>query len=80
MIIDFDLELAQLGVSVGSGRVVTRGGRKVTITNWESVINNSYPIIGKLEGEDIIRSWTEEGRYYHDDRTDFMDLFIEELC
>lgn len=57
-----------------SRRVVTRDGRAVKIhcTNYDS----RQPIIAQVEDHNFSRSFTEDGRYYIDDRNSPYDLFF----
>lgn len=78
-LMSFDIELAQLALFAGTGRIVTRGGKEVEITCWNNPVNSNYPIVGKIVGENAARTWTKEGNYYEYSSADFKDLFIEEL-
>ena len=50
MIFDFDPELARLAVIAGTGRVVTRGGDPVEITQWDDG-SDIWPIRGNVHAE-----------------------------
>lgn len=79
-LLPFDIELAKLAQATGSGKIVTRGEEEVIITKWNDSINPVYPLVGRVGKRKVIRSWTTEGKYFSDRRTDFLDLFIKELC
>lgn len=50
MILDFDPELARLAVIAGTGRVITRGGDPVEITQWDDG-SDVWPIRGNVHAE-----------------------------
>ena len=50
MILDFDPELARLAVIAGTGRVVTRGGDPVEITQWDDG-SDIWPIRENVHAE-----------------------------
>ena len=57
-----------------SKKVVTREGRTVKIycTNFSSC----QPIIAEIEGHNSSHSFTQDGKYYIDDRNSSYDLFF----
>ena len=77
VIIPFDIETAQLVTASETGKVITREGKEVTITNWNSNVPQ-YPILGKINfiGSPMTRSWTIDGKLIYGMRST-MDLGIE---
>lgn len=78
--LEFDIETAKLALAVGSGRIVTRSGHEVEITNWD---NNAkyYSVEGIVMDlyTSTLTTWTKKGIHRIDGISNF-DLFIEELC
>ena len=83
MILDFDIETAILAVNCGTGRIVTREGREVIITCWNSGDLYHYPIKGYIPSiSNCPVYWTNKGKYTiasASSDSDY-DLLIEELC
>lgn len=83
-LLELDKETAILGIKCGTGRVVTREGLPVDISNWD-VLPNHY-IIGTVPEsfsgviKPVTITWTSEGKYWGDGGESKYDLFIEELC
>ena len=78
--IPFDVETAKLALLVGTGRIVTRDGRPVEITGWDDS-HEIWPVVGIIVDPYSEESWTREGRWGPNPKTDTkFDLFIEELC
>lgn len=54
--------------------VTTKGGRKVRILCTDGP-NKYYPVIGLLEGEDVVETWTLDGQYLtHEEEGHNLDL------
>lgn len=84
IVIEFDLDLAKLAVAAGTGKIVTRNGKDVKLSNLFTVDSSSYsfyPIKGvivyTLEEEEEM--WTLEGKYTRGKDKDKLDLVIKEL-
>lgn len=79
MMLDFDIETATLAIICGTGRVVTRNGRPVTITGYDG--SEKFAVEGVFADVGILGFWSKDGKYNPDSEsgTD-LDLFIEELC
>lgn len=79
MIFEFDRYFAKDAVELGLGRVITRDGDEVKITDWNYRGSDFYPIAGIIsEFGSCLELWSEFGEYSIGDRTTF-DLFIELL-
>lgn len=78
MILDFDIEIATLAINCGTGRVVTRNGRPVTITSYnESFV---YAVEGVFTDSGTLGFWGKDGKCNPDSESESgLDLFIEEL-
>ena len=78
MILDFDIEIATLAINYGTGRVVTRNGRPVTITSYnESFV---YAVEGVFTDSGTLGFWGKDGKCNPDSESESgLDLFIEEL-
>ena len=64
MILDFDPELAKLATIAGTGRVITRGGDLVEITQWDDG-SDIWPIRGNVHAE---KRWSiPEGQCWNKD-------------
>ena len=64
MILDFDPELAKLATIAGTGRVITRGGDPVEITQWDDG-SDIWPIRGNVHAE---KRWSiPEGQCWNKD-------------
>ena len=65
MILDFEKDLAYLVVVAGNGKVYTRSGREVMITDFNGKKQNR-PIEGRIKiGKDswsVKKYWSEEGK------------------
>lgn len=77
--LDFDVEIAEIATLCGTGRVVTRDGRGVTILEVDPDAS-PYPVFGKIDGLLGELAWRIDGKYFQDGRECVHDLFIEELC
>lgn len=83
MMLDFDIEIATIAVNCGTGRIVTREGREVIITCWNSRNLYHYPIKGYIPSiSKCPVYWTNKGKYTIASASgdNKYDLFIEELC
>ena len=79
MIFEFDRYFAKEAVELGLGRVITRDGDEVKITDWNYRGSDFYPIVGTIsEFGSCLELWSEFGEYSIGNRTTF-DLFIELL-
>lgn len=64
MIIEFDYDLARDAVECEVGKIITKGGKPVTITDWDyKGIIPTYVLSGFVEGKIYPVRWTREGRY-----------------
>lgn len=73
---EFDIESVRLAILCETGRIVTRTGKLVDITEMnpgESI----YPISGRISGVLGKLTWTIEGKYFADERKSEYDLFID---
>lgn len=65
MILDFEKDLAYLVIAAGNGKVYTRSGREVMITDFNGKKQNR-PIEGRIRiGKDswsVKKYWSEEGK------------------
>lgn len=89
--LDFDIELAKLAIAAGSGRIVTREGKDVRITDWNRAKEEGgvFSIVGEIKDDEgnfmptassgVEASWTKEGKFWRRG-VNKNDLFIEELC
>lgn len=79
MYLDFDIETATLAINYGTGRVVTRNKRPVTITGYdESFV---YAVEGVFTDSGTLGFWSKDGKCNPDSKSESsLDLFIEELC
>lgn len=56
--------------------VVTRSGKKVTIIG-EAPANIDYPVVGIIEGNPVVGTWTSDGLHYkHATEERLQDLFM----
>ena len=66
MILEFEKDLAYLVTTAGNGKVYTRSGREVMITNFNGTTKRNRPIEGKIRiGKDswsTKKYWSEEGK------------------
>lgn len=80
MILDFDIDLAKDAVELGTGKVITRDGKSVSIIDWDSDSSSFYPIVGKLCVPSSQNSpciyWSSQGHYITGCTTK-LDLFLE---
>lgn len=76
--LEFDIETATFAINCKTGRVVTRDGRPVTITEYKR--SSKYPVKGVLTDTGTLSSWDENGKYSPDGKSENeLDLFIEDL-
>ncbi len=79
MYLDFDIEIATLAVNYGTGRVVTRNGRPVTITEYDESMK--FAVHGVFADVGTLGFWGKDGKCNPDSESESgLDLFIEELC
>jgi len=79
MLIEFDIETATLANNYGTGRVVTRNGRPVTIIVYNE--STKFAIEGVFADAGTLGFWNKDGKYNPDSELESdLDLFIEELC
>ena len=71
---EFDVESARLAILCETGRIVTRTGKLVDITEVD-LGESIYPISGRISLGKL--SWTIEGKYFADERKSEYDLFID---
>ena len=77
MIFEFDKDFAREAIELGEGRIITRGGEVVTITDWSYNGSDFYPIAGVIVGySSYPELWSEFGEYTMDCKTPY-DLFVE---
>ena len=70
------MESVRLAILCETGRIVTRTGRPVDITEMDPS-ESIYPISGRINGVLGKLSWTIEGKYFADERKSEYDLFID---
>lgn len=79
MLIEFDIETATLAINYGTGRVVTRDGRPVTITGYNESMK--FAVEGVFADVGTLGFWSKDGKCNPDSKSESrLDLFIEELC
>ena len=79
MMLDFDIEIATLAINYGTGRVVTRDGRPVTITGYNESMK--FAVEGVFADIGTLGFWSKDGKCNPDSESESsLDLFIEELC
>ena len=77
MIFEFDRYFAKEAVELGLGRIITKDGDEVKITDWNYRGSDFYPIAGIIsEFGSCLELWSEFGEYSIGNRTTF-DLLIE---
>lgn len=75
---EFDIESARLAILCGTGKVVTRSEKEVSITRIEPN-DRTYPLYGRLDSKSHELTWTVEGKYFADERESEYDLFIDPI-
>lgn len=79
MLTPFDIELAELALATGSGRIVTRNGRPVTITEYNK--SSVWAIHGIFTDIGTLGFWGKDGKCVPNSKSESpLDLFIEDLC
>ena len=79
MLIEFDIETATLAINYGTGKVVTRSGRPVTITGYNESMK--FAVEGVYTDVGTLGFWSKDGKCNPDSKSESgLDLFIEELC
>ena len=64
MIFEFDRYFAKEAVELGLGRVITRNGDEVKISDWNYRGSDFYPIVGTIsEFGSHLEHWSEIGEY-----------------
>lgn len=78
MILDFDIEIAIIAINYGTGRVVTRNGRPVSITGYNESMK--FAVEGVFTDSGTLGFWSRDGKCNPDSESESgLDLFIEEL-
>lgn len=78
MYLDFDIEIATIAINYGTGRVVTRNGRPVTITGYNDSMK--FAVEGVFADIGTLGFWSKDGKCNPDSESESdLDLFIEEL-
>lgn len=54
--------------------VQTRSGRKVQGLTFVRVAGNKFPIAGVMDGDNYVKCWTDNGKYYDSPNTDPLDI------
>lgn len=66
MILEFEKDLACLVIAAGNGKIYTRNGREVQITEFNGTTKRNRPIEGKIRIGSVSWSakkyWSEEGK------------------
>lgn len=79
MLIEFDIETATLAINYGTGRVVTRNKRPVTITGYDG--SAKFAVEGVFADTGTLVFWGKDGKFNPDSKSENdLDLVIEELC
>lgn len=79
MLIEFDIETATLAINYGTGKVVTRSGRPVTITGYNESMK--FAVEGVFADVGTLGFWSKDGKCNPDSKSESdLDLVIEELC
>ena len=79
MKVDFDPDLAFLAIETGAGRVETKTGLPVTITNFVGD-NPEYPLEGEIiyPGYFHLDKWNLEGKHIYHSELDLIIAVLDE--
>ena len=61
--------------AISGAPVVTREGKKVTQLK-EFEVPGPFQVVGLVDGNQGISTWTDDGKYYGDGSQSHMDLFM----